>query len=130
MPMNKAGFQQSNKQSQRQYAEQIDKLYIVDNEESNQLDQIHSSYSSSALAMPITNNEITFKTVRLEKSSGAAAAAAAASTAAASLAYNHYHNLAECYLTEETNGTEHGGTNCSGSPEKQKFFSGLINFFY
>ena len=133
---NKPGFHTANNQSQRQYAEQIDKLYIVDNEESNHLDQMHSSYSSSALAMPITNsNEMTFKTVRLGKSfnggaggnsAAAAVAAAAASTAAASLAYNHYHNLAECYLTEETNGAENGDTNCSGSPEKQKFFSGLI----
>jgi hypothetical protein len=105
----------------KQYIQQLDKLYIVDNEESDQLDQLHSSYSSSALAIPTNGKKV---------SSSIAAAAVAASAAAASLSFNnHYHNLADCYLTttqeninDECN-LSRINNNTNSPPKNQKFFS-------
>lgn len=113
----------------KEYQQQLDKLYIVDNEESNQLNQLHSSYSSSALVVPTTANANNTKSGKLDIS--AAAADAASSFSLESI--NKLSNLAECYLTQanemntnldDDNLSRIQNALNSGSAKNQKFFSG------
>lgn len=111
----------------KHFTHQLDKLYIVDNDESNQMDQMHASYSSTALA---NANVITCSNSKAREiaSSAAAAAVAVASSAAASLSCsNQYANLADCYLAfPDDSNLSRIQSAIANASKNQKFFSGKL----